>query len=197
VDGSAVDDLSAWIAALGSPPDGRHALRRPPVWLLDVDGVVNVIRPGWGVPPRRRLVWSDADQTSYLIRWAPPLVDRIRTLHAGGVVEVRWCTTWCSEAAQLEKLWQLPPLVAALTADPMPRGAAARPLKRAAARAVLAEGRRLIWTDDDALPEPGAARDDLTAGGRALLIAPRSSRGLRPADLDRIEAFAVVGVDEM
>jgi hypothetical protein len=30
----------------------------------------------------------------------------------------------------------------------------------------------------------------LTAGGRALLIAPRANRGLRPADLEEIESFA-------
>jgi len=38
---------------------------------------------------------------------------------------------------------------------------------------VLADGRRLIWTDDEALPKPGETRDELTAGGLALLIAPR------------------------
>ncbi|GAB7036225.1 MULTISPECIES: hypothetical protein [Catenuloplanes] len=51
-------------------------------------------------------------------------------------------------------------------------------------------GRRLIWTDDEALPPPGAARDALTADGRAMLVAPDSRRGLQPADLDAIEAFA-------
>lgn len=161
-----------------------------PVWLLDVDGVVNANRPGWGGPPRRSLVWADSDRTSYLIRWAPALIDRIRALHDGGAVELRWCTTWCPDAARLEQLWRLPPLIRAFTADPMPRGAACWPLKLAAARAVLAQGRRLVWTDDDALPPPGPARDELTAGGRALLIAPRANRGLQPADLDRIESFA-------
>jgi len=87
-------------------------------------------------------------------------------------------------------LWRLPPLGRAISANPMPRGPACRPLKLAAARAVLAEGRRLIWTDDEVLPEPGPLRDELTRHGRALLIAPRPNRGLQPADLDRIEAFA-------
>jgi hypothetical protein len=161
-----------------------------PVWLLDVDGVVNTISPGWGGPPGGSLVWSAADNMSYLLCWAPLLVDRIRALHTSGKVEVRWCTTWCPEAERLEKLWQLPELVRSLDADPMPRGAECRPLKLAAAWNVLAEDRRLIWTDDEALPPPGPDRDELTADGRALLIEPRATRGLQPADLDLIEKFA-------
>jgi hypothetical protein len=161
-----------------------------PVWLLDVDGVVNTNRPGWGGPPRRTLVWSGADQTSYQLRWAPKLIDRIRAVHRDGVAEVRWCTTWCLEADRLERLWGLPPLARALDTDPMPRGADCWPLKLAAARAVLAAGQRLIWTDDEALPPPGVEREELTADGQALLIAPRSNRGLQPEDLDHIERFA-------
>jgi hypothetical protein len=184
------EELSAWVAALAPTRVGRGALRRPPVWLLDVDGVLNASRPGWGGPPQRRLVWSPTDQTSYPMRWAPDLIDRIRSLHVGGKVEIRWCTTWCPDAGELERLWRLPELERALVADPMPRGAACWPLKLEAARAVLAEGRRLIWTDDEALPKPGEARAELTAGGLALLIAPRPRHGLRSDDLDRIEAFA-------
>jgi hypothetical protein len=161
-----------------------------PVWLLDVDGVVNTTRPGWGAAPHRSLVWSSADNTSYVLRWAPLLIDRIRTLVLTGRVEVRWCTTWCPEAERLEALWHLPGLRRALDADPMPRGAQCWPLKLAAAWDVLAEGRRLIWTDDEALPPPGEDRDELTAEGRALLIAPRPNRGLQPADLHLIEKFA-------
>jgi hypothetical protein len=161
-----------------------------PVWLLDVDGVVNTTSPGWGAAPGGSLVWSGADNMSYLLCWAPLLVDRIRALHTGGKVEVRWCTTWCPEAERLEKLWQLPELARALDAEPMPRGPECWPLKLAAARDVLAEGRRLIWTDDEALPPPGPDRDELTADGRALLIAPRANRGLQPAELELIEKFA-------
>ncbi len=161
-----------------------------PVWLLDVDGVVNTTRPGGGAPPRRSLVWSGTDNTSYTMRWSPLLVDRIRSLHTGGRVEVRWCTTWCPEAERLERLWRLPELARALDADPMPRGAQCWPLKLDAAWSVLAEGRRLIWTDDEALPPPGPERDELTADGRALLIAPRANRGLQSTDLHLIEKFA-------
>ncbi|AGZ43428.1 hypothetical protein [Actinoplanes friuliensis] len=161
-----------------------------PVWLLDVDGVINTTRPGWGGSPQRSLVWSGADNTSYLMRWAPGLIDRIRALVLEDKVEIRWCTTWCLEADRLERLWSLPAFARTLDNDPMPRGPDCWPLKLAAAWSVLAEGRRLIWTDDEALPPPGSDRDELTVDGRALLIAPRSNRGLQPEDLDLIAKFA-------
>ncbi|GAA2643951.1 hypothetical protein GCM10010399_92380 [Dactylosporangium fulvum] len=79
----------------------------------------------------------------------------------------------------------LPPLGCAFSDEPDASAA-----KLAAARAVLAAGRRLVWTDDDEVPESGPLRAELTAGGRALLIRPDARRGLTPADLDEIEAFA-------
>lgn len=60
-----------------APPgadDASTPLGLPPVWLLDVDGVINANRPGWGAPPRSSRVWSDTDRMSYLIRWAPALL---------------------------------------------------------------------------------------------------------------------------
>jgi hypothetical protein len=161
-----------------------------PVWLLDVDGVVNATKPGWHAAPARAWVYSTVDRCEYRLRWAPALVQRLRALHVAGTVEIRWCTTWCLEAATLERLWHLPRLDRALTCEPMPRGSAAHPLKLAAARRVLAADRVLIWTDDAAVPGPGPLHDELTNGGRALLIAPSARRGLTPQHLADIEAFA-------
>lgn len=162
----------------------------PPVWLLDVDGVVNVPRPGWGGAPRSGTAYADG--YGYQMRWAPALVDRIRHLHSSGLVEVRWCTTWCAYADQLERLWQLPRLGRAFT-DPL-NGRKAVEAKQAAARQVVSDGRRLVWTDDSAVPLPGMRlHDELTAGGGVLLIRPSSRYGLRPGDLDAIEVFAVKG----
>ncbi|MEE6263752.1 hypothetical protein [Plantactinospora sonchi] len=49
----------------------------------------------------------------------------------------------------------------------------------------------MIWTDDTEVPEPGdPLHDELSAAGRALLVRPFPRRGLHPADLDAIEAFA-------
>ncbi len=156
-----------------------------PVWLLDVDGVINVSRPGWGGAPRSGYAFSAGEE--YRMRWAPALIDRIRALHHAGSVEICWCSTWCPEAEEVERLFVLPRLERAwsdhLTAT------AATAAKLAAARQVLAHGRRLIWTDDVEVPTYGVVHDELTHTGRALLIAPSPRRGLQPDHLDAIEAF--------
>lgn len=161
----------------------------PPVWLLDVDGVINASRPGWSAAPRKGYAYAAGHE--YKMRWAPALITRIRDLHKAGTVEVRWCTTWCAYADQLERLWALPPLDRAFTDDV--NGDAAAFAKLAAARHVLDTGRRLIWTDDTEVPLYGEIHDELIADGRALLIRPKGSTGLQPEHLDLIETFAREG----
>lgn len=174
------------IAAPAAPD--RRRVARAAVWLLDVDGVINVRRPTWG--PRLCRGTAHSDGVDWPIRWAPGLIARIRRLHDAGVVEARWCTTWCPDAGELERLFGLPALGRALGAADLQDAEGTDTAKLAAARRVLAAGRRLVWTDDTAVPGPGPLRQELTGDGRALLIAPHPRRGLRPRDLDRIEAFA-------
>ncbi|QKW15475.1 hypothetical protein [Verrucosispora sp. NA02020] len=157
----------------------------PPILLLDVDGVINASRPGWGGAPRTGYAYAQGSE--WKMRWAPALVTRIRDLHKAGTVEVRWCTTWCAYADQLERLWALPPLGRAFAEDI--NGHAAAVAKLAAARQVLAESRRLNWTDDTEVPLSGEVHDELVAAG-ALLIRPKGSTGLQPEHLDAIEEFA-------
>ncbi|MBB4919727.1 hypothetical protein [Streptosporangium saharense] len=157
-----------------------------PVWLLDVDGVINVSRPGWGDAPRSGIAYSDGE--AYRMRWAPALINRVRALHQADIVEIRWCSTWCADADQVERLFGLPYLTRAWS-DHL-SGTAAAAAKLAAARLVLARGRWLIWTDDVEVPTDGPVHDELTEGGRALLIAPSPREGLRPEHMDTIEAFA-------
>jgi hypothetical protein len=155
------------------------------VWLLDVDGVINVTRPGWGSAPRRGYACTGGQE--FRIRWAPALVDRIRALHQGGLVHIRWCSSWCGDARQLENLLGLPRLEYAWTEERT--GPAATLAKLAAARDVLARGHRLVWTDDGAVPTSGPVFEELTAGGQVLLIAPVPSRCLQPEHLEQIEQF--------
>jgi HAD domain in Swiss Army Knife RNA repair proteins len=158
-----------------------------PVWLLDVDGVINVTRPGWGAPPRKGYALSMG--VSWPVRWAPRLIDRIRALHAAGRVEIRWCSTWCPDADQLERLFGLPALGRTFTGV-VPTGAEGDAAKLAAAQDVVREeGRSLVWTDDTAVPAAGPLHDELVSGGKVLLLAPPPRRGLQPADLDAIEGF--------
>jgi hypothetical protein len=157
-----------------------------PVWLLDVDGVINVARPGWGAAPRSGNAYSGG--TAYRMRWAPALIERIRMLHRTGNVEIRWCSTWCAEAEQIERLFTLPRLNRSWCHQLSATAASAA--KLATARAVLDQGRHLIWTDDAEVPTSGPIYDELTRHHRALLIAPSPRRGLQPEHLDAIEAFA-------
>jgi hypothetical protein len=158
-----------------------------PIWLLDVDGVLNVNRPGWHAVPRRGLAYAQG--MGWPMRWAPKLLDRIRSAHTSGLLEVRWCTTWCPYAGQLEQLFGLPELARALAGEPIPGGPVSDAMKLAAAYDVLEAGRDLVWTDDTAIPEYGPDRDALERLG-ALLIRPSSRRGLQPIHIDEIEAFA-------
>ncbi|WP_051366405.1 HAD domain-containing protein [Hamadaea tsunoensis] len=159
---------------------------RPPVWLLDVDGVINTRRPVWGPDLSRGTVHSDGED--YPLRWAPRLIARIRRLHETGIVDVAWCTTWCPDAGALEQLFGLPPLGIALDAEALAGDSDSA--KLAAARRVRASGRRLVWTDDTAIPDEAPVRRELTERGMGLLIRPHPRRGLRPGDVDRIEWFA-------
>jgi hypothetical protein len=149
------------------------------VWLLDVDGVLNGIgRAGWQAPPRTGTAYADG--VGYAFRWAPQLMKEIRTLLPD--VEVRWATTWIDAGtSQLEDLLGLPELAVAYPPDPARRPTSSHfrtahlLAKTRAALDVLRSGRRLIWTDDDAIPPAGPDRDVLDAAG-ALLIARPATR---------------------
>ncbi|GGK29056.1 hypothetical protein GCM10010124_22290 [Pilimelia terevasa] len=167
---------------LAPPADPAGA----PVWLLDVDGVINARKPRWSAAPHHGT--AHAAGFPYPMRWAPALLDRIRDLHTAGGAQVVWCSTWCAFSNQVERLFRLPPLERAF-ADQV-HGEHADRLKVEAARRVLARGRRLIWTDDEVVPlADSPLHAELTGTGRALLIRPESRAGLNPEHMDTIEAF--------
>ena len=161
----------------------------PPVWLLDVDGVINVRRPGWGAAPFHGVAYTG--DIGWRLRWAPALTARIRRLHRDGVLEVRWCSTWCSWPDELARVLRMPGIDLAF-GDVVDTSAA----KLGAAHEVLHSGRRLVWTDDVEVPLGGLLFDELTADGRALLIRPDPRSGLTPAHLAAIEAFARSGLGD-
>lgn len=162
----------------------------PPVWLLDVDGVINAGRAGWGRAPVAKQVYCPSLRQSFRIRWEPALLERIKAMHALGVAEVRWCTTWAPDATELEAALRMPHLEPCWTTHI--NGLEASAAKLARASAVLAEGRRLIWTDDREVPLEGEyPYDEMTADGRALLIRPNAQKGLRPEHLRDILEFCL------
>lgn len=162
----------------------QAAVTATTTWFLDVDGVLSPLgRPDPAVE------WVAADGGDYIGRVpvAKWLVERIVALHTGGLVEVRWLTSWEHDAAEV-----LAPAVG-LPAFPVhtAREHRAAPWwKQAVVEQHLANHPgRVVWTDDQVRDEH---RDELESShpGRSLVIAPAPRYGLTPEHLDAIEAFA-------
>lgn len=176
------------------PPavDHRSAPAEPrlppgvPIWLLDVDGVLNAVcHPGR--PPGTWDRWQSGTAVAagerFMITFAPQLMAGIRELHDSGAVEIRWLTTWAHDANDgLRELLDLPAFPVA--GEPEYAGAW---WKLPCAERAAEENRPLIWTDDD-LDYSGTARRWAADTG-ILAIAPDPSAGLTPADLDTIRTF--------
>ncbi len=169
-----------------------RAGRRPggdtrPIWLLDVDGVLNAVtlEPDRSVWPRWTTGTAQTNGRSYPITFSPDVMAGIRDLHRRGLVEIRWLTTWSRDANRdLRRLLELPefPVVG------RPGGSAVW-WKLPLAQEVGREGRPLIWTDDE-LGYSAEAMDWLNGLEQpALAIAPQPAVGLRREHLDTITGF--------
>lgn len=163
-----------------------------PVWLLDVDGVLNAHRPGWGDKVAEGAARAGGGQ--FWIRWSPELVRRLVAIDATGAVEVRWATTWVPWIDSIEQLLGLPSWQVAWDGPHEGAGTPAVPTPirkvRTALQVVEHERRPLIWTDDDAIPAHGREHDRIVAAGvPCLLVRPSTGAGLQPSDLDAIEDF--------
>jgi len=152
-----------------------------PVWLLDVDGVLNAPRAGWGGAP------MSATVDGYRLHWSPELMDRIYTLWRNGTASIQWATSWAGRTRAIESAFGLPRLGDAFDGPVQPPALLE---KHAAAAAVDQAGRRLVWTDDEAFDATPGWADRLAKKGH-LLIRPDPRRGLRPRDLDRIAEYCL------
>lgn len=177
-----------------------------PVWLLDVDGVINAIskNPDGSVWPRDR--WTKTEAVSGGTAWpilaAQPVLDFIAKTHESGRAEVRWHTTWQQDALALGAQLGLPEFAVQDCPEFYPErqlvaGAAPVAVRGtwwklpAAERVVGEEGRPLIWTDDDIRSElEWRGRDrSLHALGRVLTVSPPTHVGLTPKHLRLIDEF--------
>jgi hypothetical protein len=165
-----------------------------PVWLLDVDGVINActLRPDPNVWPEDQ--WRREKVHGFWITAAQPVLDFITRVHKDGLAEIRWHTTWQRDAALIEEAFGLPPL----PVQDCPEFATAHTSERwwklpAAERVVMEEGRALVWTDDDIdysiSGKDAGALGVMRQARRILAISPSDRTGLTPKHLRRIDEF--------
>lgn len=160
-----------------------------PVWMLDVDGVLNVSEPAWHGPVHTG--HADAYSVAYPMTWSPSLVESIIEIHESGEVEIRWATTWVDLASEVERLMGLPSFPLAfhgLHGPPQLKAGGAK--MHAALVTLYVEGRPLVWTDDDAIPADGThARMLANSAPRRLFISPNHRHGLTPGNVADIRRF--------
>ena len=164
-----------------------------PLWLLDVDGVLNAVhdKPDRSVWPADQWMSFDAEDTRDGLSWpmliARPVVDFLTDIHRRGLAEIRWHTTWQREAWAIadhvglprfevqdapefdscEGWWKLP----------------------AAHREIYDSGRTVVWTDDDlAFDLSPQERRELGRRGAKLVI-PQQRLGLIKRHLREIGEF--------
>ena len=164
-----------------------------PILLLDVDGVLNVacldLPDGW-----RRGTFN-----GYVLSWDPTVTARLRRLHDEGRVEIRWLTTWTTDADRLlaEPMGLPRGLTTHARDDATPVGFLGRFVgvadwwKLAVTREVAAAepDRRIVWIDDDLAEQAEDTGEWLAANPHVLVIAPDLFVGLTHEQLDAIEAW--------
>lgn len=170
-----------------------------PVWLLDIDGVLNAATRG--KPPTHAWPaddWIDTKAMGEARTWrmlaARPVLDFIRDVHTAGRAEIRWHTTWQERAANVAEALDLPTFPVQYAPEFLDvEDCLLRDQwwKLPAAQRVLTdEGRDLVWTDDDADWDLTAdQRTSLGAAGRVLIVSPDVLTGLCRQHLRKIDAF--------
>lgn len=176
-----------------------------PIWLLDIDGVVNAASKKGDPSVWPREQWLSTTATCGGKAWpilaSTSVLDFLREVHEKQRAQIWWHTTWQAEAQNLADALDLPawPIRPAPEYDRMPQHAAEairdnRPdwwKLPAAERVVKIEGHPLIWTDDDITWS--LRRYDVDAEMRdhapALLVSPNERTGLTPKHLRQISDF--------
>jgi hypothetical protein len=175
-----------------------------PVWLLDIDGVINSIsvkEPKHIWPStswERGEVQNSLSPEKWPMLWSRDVVDFILTIHADDLAEIRWHTTWQEEAVLVSELVGLPEFPIAkcpefrengsvVAAEQMREGRPGWWKYMTAERVLVEEKRPLIWTDDDITWEMTRIhRAQLALKGEVLFICPDQATGLTPKHLEKI-----------
>lgn len=165
-----------------------HDMSEKPVWLLDVDGVINALSAR---PPvsywHRGSQWSHERINGYMILWSHDVVRFIREVHEEGLAEVRWHSTWQHLANEfLSPAMNLPQFE---VMDARPIASCRYWWKIDGATEVLTSGRRILWTDDDLAYSHDEVVAEIALSPGNLVLSPRSEVGLLPRDLKRIATY--------
>lgn len=174
-----------------------EAPRERPLWLLDIDGVVNALARGplptaW--PEHEwlhRLIITEIPGRGVMtlpILAARPVLAFIADVHHSGRAEIRWHSTWRAAAiTAFAPALGLPMTIPISVAPEWTDRPILQWWKLGAAERAVAARRSLIWTDDDLRSyEDDAAH---LAAPDNLLISPYGDTGLTPDELDAIEQF--------
>lgn len=177
---------------------------RLPIWLLDLDGVVNVIKsrasskPPSHIWPSHQWIETEAESSTgatWDITVAKPVVDFITLVHEHGLAEIRWHTTWQESVANVAKAVGLPEFPLQHTPEfteeawYFAKSEQGVWWKVPAVYRVVQEGRPVVWTDDDALRDTTREQRRLMAKVPFYLVAPDMLTGLTPKHLRQIRTF--------
>lgn len=169
-------------------------LQPKPIWLLDIDGVINSTLRRFPTKTWPEGQWLSKHVWSGRSRWpihvAVPVRDYVRTVHEMGLVEIRWHTTWQETANNVSRVFDMPEF----PVQPAPEFLEDLTdwWKAPPAVRVLLENRPLLWTDDD-LNYLSKEEWALFRGAGAVLIRPDTGTGLSPANLQQIDQFLTNG----
>lgn len=157
-----------------------------PIWLLDVDGVINCFpAPKPGVV-RRFGPFEHVEVLGFPIWFRPALVEFINRMHDEELVQIRWLTTWNKKAAtDLAPALGLPQVGVIAGGETNEKWHVGGWWKLARVREIAAAGEPFIWTDDE-IDKP--MRLELAAPDR-LIFRPHSCPGLTTDHEERIEEF--------
>lgn len=142
-----------------------------PIWLLDIDGVLNAVRPAGGEYVRTGTGYSS-------VCYRPALMQRIAHLHAGGTVDIRWLTTWMERSLSFAEAVGLAVGLPVVGQEEFRRGGDW--WKATAARGVAEAypDRLIVWTDDDLDYSLDCGELDWVIGYRMLRLSPDPRVGL-------------------
>lgn len=164
-----------------------------PIWLLDIDGVINIDTPrAWkddGIAPLVEKIHG------FTLRVMPQVRDFINQVHADRLAEVRWHTTWQKDAKLVAEAFGFGDFEVQEAPEFLAFGRYPQEdwwKLPAALRVVGDEGRPLIWTDDDIDYCNGQARRECRQTARdvaKVLISPNPHEGLAPLHLRQIREF--------